>query len=97
MSKLDSIRKKIKDNLPQLRQKYHIKSLGIFGSYVRGEQKKKSDLDLLVEFSKTPGLFEYIELEDELSEIVGIKVDLVTKNSLKPNIGKYILREVIPA
>ncbi|MGB9927989.1 MAG: nucleotidyltransferase family protein [Methanosarcina sp.] len=76
-------------------KKYKVNYLGIFGSYVRGEQDSESDLDILVEFDEAPGLFEYIRLEDYLSEILGIKVDLVMKSALKPAIGKRILEEVI--
>ncbi len=82
--------------LPELRERYSVQSLGVFGSYVRGEQKKRSDLDLLVEFEHAPSLFKYIELENHLSELVGIKVDLVMKKTLKPHIGRYILAEVVP-
>jgi len=78
-----------------LKEQYKIRSLGLFGSYVRGEQKKNSDVDILVEFCETPGLFTFIRLEEELSSIIGHKVDLVMKNSLKPSIGKRILTEVI--
>ena len=77
-------------------KQYHVESLGVFGSYVRNEQKADSDLDLLVTFSKTPGLLRFIELENHLSDLLGIKVDLVMKDALKPNIGKHILREVVP-
>lgn len=86
----------LRAHLPGLRERYFITSLGVFGSYVRGEQKKKSDLDLLVEFKRAPSLFQYVELEDHLSELVGIKVDLVMKKTLKPHIGRYILAEVVP-
>jgi predicted nucleotidyltransferase len=86
----------LRAHLPGLRERYSITSLGIFGSYVRGDQKKKSDLDLLVEFERAPSLFKYVELEDHLSELVGIKVDLVMKKTLKPHIGRYILAEVVP-
>lgn len=75
--------------------KFKVKEIGIFGSYVRGEQKKRSDLDVLVEFEEEPGLFKFIELEDYLSEILKMKVDLVMKSALKPTIGKHILSEVI--
>jgi predicted nucleotidyltransferase len=85
----------LRAHLPTLRERYAITSLGLFGSYVRGEQKKKSDLDLLVEFERAPSLFRYIELEDHLSDLVGIKVDLVMKKTLKPHIGRYILAEVV--
>jgi len=80
--------------LPQLEDRYNVKYIGLFGSYVRGEQTAESDLDILVEFSKTPTLFQFINLENYLSDTLGIKVDLVMKDSLKPNIGKYILNEV---
>jgi len=83
-------------HLPEIRERYFVKSLGVFGSHVRGEQKKRSDLDLLVEFEQAPSLFKYVELENHLSELVGIKVDLVMKKTLKPYIGQRILAEVVP-
>lgn len=86
----------LRAHLPELRERYQIKSLGLFGSYVRGEQKKRSDLDVLVEFERAPSLFTYIEIEDYLSELIGIKVDLVMKSVLKPAIGQRILAEVVP-
>jgi len=86
----------LQQSMPDIRERYKVKSLGIFGSYIRGEEKKSSDLDLLVEFSDAPSLLKFIALEDELSEKIGIKVDLVMKSALKPNIGRRILAEVIP-
>ncbi len=86
---------KLKKLEPSLRRQYQVKSLGLFGSYVRGEQKSRSDLDLLVEFRETPSLFQFIRLENKLSEISGVKVDLVMKNSLKKTIGQHILKEVV--
>ena len=85
----------IRQHLPKLIQDYNIKYLGIFGSYVRGEQKEDSDLDILVEFSKEPDLLEFIGLKQELSETLGVEVDLVMKSALKPRIGKRILEEVV--
>jgi uncharacterized protein len=84
----------LRQHLPELREKYSVSYLGIFGSYIRGEQTKDSDLDVLVQFDKKPGLLKYIELENYLSDLLGIKVDLVMKSALKPNIGKRILNEV---
>ncbi len=78
-----------------IKQKYHVKKIGVFGSYVRSEQKKSSDIDILVEFKKTPDFFEFLKLEEYLGSILGIKVDLVTKDALKPYIGKHILEEVV--
>jgi Predicted nucleotidyltransferases len=86
--------RKLHEMLPELKEKYHVSYLGVFGSYVRGEQKLESDLDVLVEFSKTPTLFKFINLENYLSDALGVKVDLVMKDALKPNIGKHILNEV---
>lgn len=84
----------LRQHLPELREKYSVNYLGVFGSYIRGEQTEDSDLDILVQFDKKPGLFKYIELEDYLSKLLGVKVDLVMKSALKPNIGKRILNEV---
>ncbi|MDY0386282.1 MAG: nucleotidyltransferase family protein [Methanolobus sp.] len=92
--KLDEYKNILHENLPELRKRYNVKYLGVFGSHVRGEQKPGSDLDILVEFSKAPGLLEFVNLENHLSEILGVKVDLVPKRALKPLIGKYILEEV---
>ena len=85
----------LRQHLPELREKYSVNYLGVFGSYIRGEQTKDSDLDILVQFEKKPGLLKYIELENYLSDLLGVKVDLVMKSALKPNIGKRILNEVV--
>ena len=79
----------------EIEQKFKVNYLGIFGSFVRYEQKECSDIDILVEFFETPSLFQFIRLENYLSEILKIKVDLVMKEALKHNIGKRILEEVI--
>lgn len=78
-----------------LRKRFHIQYLGVFGSYVQGSPRRDSDLDILVEFSETPSLFEFIELEGYLSKLLGVKVDLVMKGTLKPLIGRQILNEVV--
>lgn len=85
----------LRDHLPQLGERYGVESLGIFGSYVRGEEREGSDLDLLVEFVDTPDLLEFVALGRDLSELLGVKVDLVMKRALKPRIGKRILEEVV--
>ena len=90
------IQKTLQQRLPTLAEQYHVESLGVFGSYVRNEQRADSELDLLVTFSQTPGLLRFIELENHLSDLLNVKVDLVMKDALKPNIGKHILREVVP-
>ena len=85
----------MQQQLPLLRRRFHVQYLGVFGSYVQGTPRKHSDLDILVEFSETPSLFEFIEFEDYLSDLLGIKVDLVMKSTLKPMIGRRILSEVV--
>jgi hypothetical protein len=79
--------------LPLLREKYHVQTLEVFGSYVRGEAGSNSDLDLLVTFDQVPTLFQFVALENFLSDRLEVKVDLVMKDSLKPEIGKHILAE----
>ena len=82
--------------MPDLQLSFGVRSLGIFGSYVRGQQRRKSDIDILVDFDREPTLFAFVRLENRLSRELGLKVDLVMKNALKPAIGDHILREVIP-
>ncbi len=78
-----------------MKKQFKVTALGVFGSYVRGGQKKNSDVDILVEFSQTPGLFDYLRVENSLSVLLKKCVDLVMKGSLKPAIGRYIMREVV--
>ncbi len=96
MKKIDAIIEKLRKNKPVIEKKYGVKNLEVFGSYIRGEQKKGSDLDILVEFHRTIDLFKYIELENFLSKKLGVKVDLVMKDTLKPRIKDRILKEAIP-
>lgn len=91
---VETYRRKLHEMLPELKEEYNVSYIGLFGSYVRGENTPESDLDVLVEFSRTPTIFRFVNLENRLSDSLGVKVDLVMKNALKPNIGKYILREV---
>ena len=93
--KIENLKSQIEALKPVLRERFKVETIGIFGSYVRGEQKRKSDLDILVEFSETPSLFEFVELEDFLSQKLGVKVDLVMRDSLKPRIRDSILSEAV--
>lgn len=85
----------LQNHLPELRKQYKVRSLGLFGSYVRGQQRADSDLDVLVNFSELPSLFQFINLEDRLKELTGLEIDLVMEDGLKPNIGKRVLKEVV--
>lgn len=91
----EEIIRKINSELPFLKAKYHIKQLGVFGSVVRGEQTKESDIDILVEFDSPIGFFDFIRLENFLSKKLQKRVDLVSKKSLKPSIKEEILKETV--
>ena len=90
------IRDILLENKSHLKQKYKIIEIGIFGSFIRNEQHLTSDIDLLIEFEKDAkiSLLEFVGIENYLSDLLGVKVDLVEKSALKPRIGKRILNEV---
>jgi predicted nucleotidyltransferase len=92
---LQEIESILRDQKPILRQRFKVKEIGIFGSFVRGEQKDTSDLDLLIDFEEPIGLIRYVGLQNYLSDKIGERVDLITKSGLKPRISGHILKEVI--
>ena len=89
------ILEKLKKLDPKIKEKYKIKEIGVFGSIVRGEQNKRSDVDILVEFEKTPDLLRFIELERYLQGLLGKKVDLVRKQALRVELKDRVLKEVV--
>ncbi len=91
---LEALKAELRALLPGLRQRWPISYLGVFGSWVRGEQRAGSDLDLLVDFDGPLSGSGEIELELELERRLGLEVDLVPRRQLKPFIGAQILREV---
>lgn len=95
MKTIKTIKHVLKQHKSELRERFKVKEIGVFGSYVKNGQRKKSDLDILVEFTDEPGFFQFIDLEDYLSKLLGLKVDLVMKSALKPMIGRRILNEVV--
>jgi predicted nucleotidyltransferase len=95
MKTFEEIKRVLEEHKKEIEQNYFIKEIGVFGSYVKNENTDSSDVDILVDFSKIPSLFKFVNLENYLSDLLGVKVDLVMKAALKPNIGKYILNEVI--
>ena len=84
---------------PLLKEKFEVETIGFFGSFSRGEQTKKSDVDVLVVFSKDAhvGFFRFLELEEFLSRKLAVRVDLVTKDALKPILKERILKETVYA
>jgi predicted nucleotidyltransferase len=93
---LEELLEVLRHQLPILAERYSVETLEVFGSYVRAEQDMDSDLDILVTFKEVPSLLTFIAIENYLSDLLEIKVDLVMKDSLKPKIGQQILREAIP-
>ena len=93
----ETLLKQLRTALPQLQERYGVRTLALFGSYARKSYNRRSDLDLLVEFDERPlTLLQFIALEQELSDLLEMKVDLVEKRALKPAIGKQILEELTP-
>lgn len=95
MKKLDEIQEILRQKKPILRERYKVREIGIFGSFVRGEEKETSDLDILVELEGPVGLIKFVGLQNYLSDELGERVDLVMKSAIKPRIKKNILGEVI--
>ncbi|MBT4288632.1 MAG: nucleotidyltransferase family protein [Deltaproteobacteria bacterium] len=92
---LSQIKRELSKQLPILYEQFQVKSLSVFGSYVSNRQHDESDLDILIEYREIPGLIRYIELENYLSDLLGLKVDLVLKDTLKPRVAKRVLGEAI--
>src|SRR5437016_6109926 len=93
---LQHYQRRLREELPFLAARYRVASLGLFGSYLHGTQRPDSDLDVLVTFAEVPSLLRLIEVENYLSDVLGVKVDLVLRDALKPKIGERVLREVVP-
>jgi len=94
MIKLCEVKRELNRQKPMLARRYGVKQIGIFGSYIRGKARPKSDLDLLVDFSRPISLISFVQLRNNLSDQLGVNVDLVMKRALKPGIGKSVLKEV---
>jgi uncharacterized protein len=84
----------IRNSKPEMESLYGVQRLGLFGSYVREKQSKRSDIDILVTFNRDIDLFDFLDLREYLEGQLHIKVDLVMESALKPAIGKRILSEV---
>jgi predicted nucleotidyltransferase len=99
MKTTEEIKRQLEKLKPLLKEKYQVETIGIFGSYSRGQQTKKSDADILVVFSKDAhvGFFKFLELEEFLTRKLRVKVDLVTKNALKPTMKDKVLQETVYA
>ncbi len=95
MKKLNKLKKILQVHKAALKDEFGVIEIGLFGSYTKGNQKKDSDVDILVEFERAIDLFTYVYLKNHLSDLLGVNVDLVTKKALKPKIGERILSETV--
>ncbi|MDP3024165.1 MAG: nucleotidyltransferase family protein [candidate division Zixibacteria bacterium] len=95
MRTLQKIKKILEDHKIELRYKFKVKDIGIFGSYARGEQKSKSDIDLLVEFEEPVSLLKLVSLENFLREMLKVKVEVIPKKDVRPELREKIFKEVI--
>jgi len=92
---LGLLERNLKRLKPALSRKFKVKHLGLFGSYVKGQARRSSDIDILVEFSKVIDLLDFVALEKYLTEQTGAKIDLVSIKALRPEFRSTILNEVI--
>ncbi|MBC7328314.1 nucleotidyltransferase family protein [bacterium] len=96
MKSLEEIKEIIRQHKDKLRERFYVREIGIFGSYIRGEQKEDSDVDILVEFEKPVSLLQIVSLEIYLTDILGIKADVVPKKNIREELKEIILKEAIP-
>jgi len=92
---LEGVVASLREMLPELRERYRVQNIGLFGSYVR-KGEHPGDLDVLVTFDEAPSLLRFLELENSISDRLGLPVDLVMRDALKPRIGARILRDLVP-
>lgn len=93
---MDEIKEILQAQKPYLAEKYGVTEVGVFGSYVRGEQRPDSDLDILIELEEPPriSLLGLVNLENYLSDLLGVKIQTAIKKNLKSRLKPYILQEV---
>ena len=95
MKELSAIKKIIRDHKALLSDRYNIRQIGVFGSYARGDTHSGSDVDVIVEFSEPISLIQLVSLENYLSGIVGVKVDVVPKEDIRGELKDTILKEAV--
>ena len=93
MNKSREITELLREHKPSLEKEFNVSALGLFGSYARNEQNEVSDVDILVDFSKPIGL-KFVDVADKLEAILGRKVDLVSKNAIRPKLMEYIQQDI---
>lgn len=94
---LEELRSRLREAKPGLAETYGVSEIGIFGSYARGDQEPASDVDILVSFEEPIGLIRFVGLQEELGDLLGVEVDLTTRNALKPWMRDRVENEVVTA
>ena len=95
VSSLDEIKGLIEQHRPELKRQFHVEKIGVFGSYARGDQKKRSDVDFLVSFDEAISLFTLGGLYEYLKEIMGNNIDVVPIEDLRPEFSDGVMKDVI--
>lgn len=96
MNGLEEQREVIRQHRQELEDRFKVKSIAIFGSYARGDANEGSDIDILVEFTEPVGIL-FIHLADFLEDILGVRVDMITSDAIKPNRRKYVMENLVYA
>jgi predicted nucleotidyltransferase len=94
MKTKSEVLKILENDLPFLKKSFHVDKVGLFGSYARQEQTEKSDLDLLVDFETTPDFIQLVELEEHLSKLLDIKVEILTSGGIKDRVRPNIMKDM---
>ena len=94
MKSLKTIERTLKQHKPMLRERFKVKSIGVFGSYARAEEGADSDVDILVELTEPIG-WKIVDLKEFLEEVLGLRVDIVTTKALRRELSETIMREVV--
>lgn len=95
MKTIEEIREIFAEHREELENNFQIRKIAVFGSYAKGTQNKKSDLDILVEFKRTISLLSLVKAENFLTALIKIKVDLIPKEDIRVELKKNILKEAV--
>jgi len=95
VTSLEEIKEVIEQHRAELKSQFHVEKIGVFGSYARCDQKKRSDVDFLLTFDKDISLFDHVDLTIYLKELMGRKVDVIKHDNLRPELRKYVLKDLV--
>jgi predicted nucleotidyltransferase len=95
VTSVEEIREIIDQHRPELKSQFHVDQIAVFGSYARGTQKKRSDIDFLITFDRAISLFDHVDLTIYLKELMGCKVDIIPHDNLRPELREYVLKDLV--